>query len=290
MIRIDRHTGKRAALATATALSRQTVAMATHSVPESAIIMQQHNQSRSTHRKRSKVAKKAAHNMAKNDATTQPAAGQSTAAQVSQAPVSTLSTKLEKYRLPLSKLFVALVLLLMVFTTSLWQLSATATWAVDSIALVLLLVACLGRVWCIMYIGGQKNTSVVTAGPYSMVRNPLYVFSFVGALGIVLMTHSIVIAALLLIFFVGIYPFVVTKEEANLLGYFGEDYQAYCDRTPRFIPSLKLYSTETRVEADIKRMEKSLFDSGAFVLAFIALSAIRVAHETGFIPVLFKLP
>lgn len=213
-----------------------------------------------------------------------------TATQSSQARASALSTTLEKYRLPLSKLFVAVVLLLMVFTASRWQLSTTATWAVDSVALVLLLVACLGRVWCIMYIGGQKNTSVVTAGPYSMVRNPLYVFSFIGALGIVLMTHSIVIAALLLIFFVGIYPFVVAKEEANLLGYFGDDYQEYCNITPRFIPSLKLYSTENRVEADIKRMEKSLFDSGAFVLAFIALSAIRVAHETGFIPVLFTLP
>lgn len=228
--------------------------------------------------------------MTKQGQSNQPSTDQSNAAHASKVQASTLSTTLEKYRLPLSKLFVAVVLLLMVFTSSRWQLSATAIWAVDSIALVLLLVACLGRVWCIMYIGGQKNTSVVTAGPYSMVRNPLYVFSFIGALGIVLMTHSIVIAALLLIFFVGIYPFVVAKEEANLLGYFGDDYKAYCDRTPRFIPSFKLYSTETKVDADIKRMEKSLFDSGAFVLAFIALSAIRVAHDTGFIPVLFKLP
>ena len=141
-----------------------------------------------------------------------------------------------------------------------------------------------------MYIGGQKNTSVVTAGPYSMVRNPLYVFSFIGAIGLVLMTHSIVIAALLLVFYLGIYPFVVAKEEANLRGLFGSDYDDYCEKTPRFVPSLKLYSTESRVPADIKRMEKSLFDSGCFVLAFIALTGIRLAHETGVIPVLFHLP
>lgn len=169
-------------------------------------------------------------------------------------------------------------------------MSDTSVWVIDSIALTLLLVACLGRVWCIMYIGGHKNNSVVRAGPYSMVRNPLYVFSFIGAVGLVLMTHSIVIAAILLIFYVGIYPFVVTKEESNLHGLFGDAYQQYCDSTPRFIPSFKLYSTEFKVPADVSRMEKSLFDSGCFVLAFIALSGIRMAHESGVIPVLFKLP
>ena len=203
---------------------------------------------------------------------------------------SALSTALEKYRLPLSKVFVAVVLLLMLFTASRWNLSATSVWVIDSVSLVLLLIACLGRVWCIMYIGGQKNTSVVAAGPYSMVRNPLYVFSFVGALGIVFMTHSIVISAILLIFYVGIYPFVVAKEEANLHGLFGEAYQDYCNKTPRFVPSLKLYSTDSKVPADVGRMEKSLFDSGCFVLAFIALSGIRLAHDSGLIPVLFKLP
>lgn len=203
---------------------------------------------------------------------------------------SALSTALEKYRLPLSKAVVALILLLMIFTASRWVLSPVTTWALDSIALFLLLVACLGRVWCIMYIGGQKNNSVVSAGPYSMVRNPLYVFSFIGALGLVLMTHSITIAALLLVFYVGIYPFVVAKEEANLHSLFGEAYQDYCDNTPRFIPSFKLYSTETQVPADVKRLERSLFDSGCFVLAFIALTGIRMAHESGLIPVLFKLP
>ena len=123
-----------------------------------------------------------------------------------------------------------------------------------------------------------------------MVRNPLYCFSFIGALGLVLMTHSIVIAALLLVFFIGIYPYVVAKEEENLMGIFGEPYAEYCKRTPRFIPAFKQYSTDGQVPADVKRLEKSLFDSGAFVVAFIALTGIRLGHETGFIPVLFTLP
>jgi len=209
---------------------------------------------------------------------------------VSDVRVSALSTTLEKYRLPLSKAYVAVVLLLIVFTASRWQMSPASIWIIDSVALSLLLIACLGRIWCIMYIGGHKNNSVVSAGPYSMVRNPLYVFSFIGALGLVLMTHSIIIAALLLIFYVGIYPFVVAKEESNLHELFGESYKEYCKKTPRFIPSLKLYSTETKVPPDVSRLEKSLFDSGCFVLAFVALSGIRLAHDSGIIPILFRLP
>lgn len=203
---------------------------------------------------------------------------------------SATSTLLEKYRLPLSKLYVAVVLLLMVFTTSRWKPTAGLEWLIDSIALFLMLIACLGRVWCIMYIGGQKNSSVVTAGPYSVVRNPLYVFSFIGALGIVMMTHSIVVAALLIVFFVGIYPFVVAKEEENLHRLFGSDYERYTERTPRFIPALRQYSTKGKVQADTHRMEMSLFDSGCFVLAFIAVSGLRIGHESGIIPVLFSLP
>ncbi len=204
--------------------------------------------------------------------------------------VSVLSTFLEKHRLLISKLIVALILLLIVFAAPMWTPGSFATWTIDSIALLLLLIACLGRMWCIMYIGGKKNTSVVQSGPYSMVRNPLYVFSFLGALGIVIMTHSLVISILLLVFFIGIYPFVIAKEEDNLQGIFGEQYERYRQSTPRFIPSFKLYSTEGRVPADIPRMERALFDSSCFVLAFILLTGIRLAHQTGLIPVLLTLP
>src|SRR5882762_3924792 len=46
----------------------------------------------------------------------------------------------------------------------------------------LLIVVCiLGRTWCSLYIGGRKTRRLVMAGPYSVSRNPLYVFSVIGA-------------------------------------------------------------------------------------------------------------
>ncbi len=208
----------------------------------------------------------------------------------SMESISALSTFLEKHRLLLSKLVVGLIIVLLVFAKPIWSFGAGTLWLLDSLALLLLLIACLGRMWCTMYIGGHKNTNVVQSGPYSMVRNPLYFFSFIGALGVALLTHSIIISLLLMVFFVGIYPFVIAKEENNLLGFFGEEYEHYRTTTPRFLPAPKQYTSNNKTSADIPRMERALFDSGCFVLVFILLSGIRLGHQTGWIPTFISLP
>lgn len=38
----------------------------------------------------------------------------------------------------------------------------------------LVLTGVFGRLWSILYIGNKKNVSLVTTGPYSVTRNPLY--------------------------------------------------------------------------------------------------------------------
>ena len=45
-------------------------------------------------------------------------------------------------------------------------------------------VAIIGRLWCTLYLGGRKAAEVVTKGPYSIARNPLYVFSAIGSAGV----------------------------------------------------------------------------------------------------------
>ena len=41
-----------------------------------------------------------------------------------------------------------------------------------------------GRLWSILYIGGHKANNVITDGPYSVMRNPLYFFSTIAATGV----------------------------------------------------------------------------------------------------------
>ena len=70
---------------------------------------------------------------------------------------------------------VAIIFVALVFVASA-QDDATHEW-IEMAGIMLILVAILGRIWCTLYIGGRKCAEVVDSGPYSVIRNPLYVFS-----------------------------------------------------------------------------------------------------------------
>ena len=83
----------------------------------------------------------------------------------------------------------------------------------------------------------RSDATLVTRGPYRWVRHPFYV---TGAL---LLTAITGIAANWLIGLAGTVPFVLLairtpKEEQMLLARFGQSYQAYCERTGRFVPRI----------------------------------------------------
>jgi protein-S-isoprenylcysteine O-methyltransferase Ste14 len=82
----------------------------------------------------------------------------------------------------------------------------------------------------------KSGSHLVVTGPYSMVRNPMY-------LGIVFIGCGVVLAILhpwtLLIFlggFLFLYQSLFLKEEKTLTDAFGKEYTEYCARVPRIIP------------------------------------------------------
>jgi protein-S-isoprenylcysteine O-methyltransferase Ste14 len=93
--------------------------------------------------------------------------------------------------------------------------------------LVLIGIATVGRLWCSLYISGYKNSQLVTAGPYSMCRNPLYFFSFLGFVGIGLATETASIPLALIVAVLLVYPHVIKREEAHLRSKFGEAFTRY---------------------------------------------------------------
>ena len=67
----------------------------------------------------------------------------------------------------------------------------------EQIGIILIIACVLGRCWAILYIGGNKNRRLVTAGPYSLCRNPLYLFSIMGVVGFGFVLQSLVYAVVL---------------------------------------------------------------------------------------------
>lgn len=90
----------------------------------------------------------------------------------------------------------------------------------------------LGRAWCSLYIGGRKTKELTTYGPYSISRNPLYMFSFIGAAGAGAQSGSIIVALFFAIIAFFIFLPVILLEEKALHQVFGASYATYVQETP----------------------------------------------------------
>lgn len=99
------------------------------------------------------------------------------------------------------------------------------------------------RFWAAGYI--QKDNVIATAGPYGFVRNPLYLGSFLLAIGYVLMSGlgacnspvvSLVAWIAMIALFLLFHMAAILSEERFLCEKFGDDYSAYLRAVPRLLP------------------------------------------------------
>ena len=84
----------------------------------------------------------------------------------------------------------------------------------------------------------QKQAVLTTTGPYARTRNPLYFGSSILALGAAIAMNSWWSAALLLLYFALVYTFVMRREEIELRGHHGAEFNAYAQSVPLFFPRL----------------------------------------------------
>jgi len=144
--------------------------------------------------------------------------------------------------------------------------------------LVLLTAAAFGRIWCLVFIAGKKNDILVTDGPYSITRNPLYVFSFLGAIGFGLAVENPLLAGLLAVLFGIYYPYVVRKEEGLLASVFGATFQEYAARTPRWFPNLSLYKEPTTITVSPVKIREGILDAMWFIWASFFWEILEEFH------------
>lgn len=140
-------------------------------------------------------------------------------------------------RILASRIVAVAFLLLVLFTESMHG-RGILSGLLASAGLVLVGIATVGRLWCSLYISGHKDARLVTVGPYSVCRNPLYLFSMLGFTGLGLLTGTITLGAGMLIVFAAAYHLVVRREEAYLSARHGVTFENYRATVPRFLPKL----------------------------------------------------
>ncbi len=84
-----------------------------------------------------------------------------------------------------------------------------------------------------------KSKKLVTSGPYCLVRNPMYLGSFLMGAGFILMVWPLWVVPIFAVLFYLRFKRQVIKEEIFLTEMFGKEYEEYCVRTPRIFPRIR---------------------------------------------------
>jgi len=201
-----------------------------------------------------------------------------------------MKSRIQKYRVPLSIAFASVLLIFLLLSRSAWEKQEPIVAGVLFLAGVILVgIATLGRVWCSLYIAGHKTKHLVTEGPYSISRNPLYFLSLVGCIGVGLCSETILIPVILLIAFVLYYPGVMSREEARLREVHGEAFEQYIAATPRFFPSISRFREPESYVVNPRLYRREVFRALWFVWLVGLLEIIEQAHELGYLPSLWSI-
>jgi len=115
--------------------------------------------------------------------------------------------------------------------------------------LLLILIGVLDYVWCawnFTFVG--KGTpapfdppkELVAQGPYRYVRNPMYVFVALALIGEAIFLEAMILAILAAVVIAFLHVWVLIYEEPTLRRKFGDSYERYCKRVPRWLPRLLL--------------------------------------------------
>ena len=88
----------------------------------------------------------------------------------------------------------------------------------------------------------EKNEILTVRGPYSLIRNPMYLGRFLVIFGGILLLSNIYIILAYIILFYFYMINRVKREENRLRGIFGEPYLDYCREVNRFVPKFKIYA------------------------------------------------
>jgi protein-S-isoprenylcysteine O-methyltransferase Ste14 len=146
---------------------------------------------------------------------------------------------IRKWRVAVSRIFVILVVFFAAISQSAWEDRCPIVSTILFLTGIFLVgTASLGRLWCSLFIAGRKTKTLITTGPYSVSRNPLYFFGLIGALGVGLTTETMSVPVILLLAFTLYYPFVISHEEEKLRMRHGQEYEKYVHTVPRFFPRM----------------------------------------------------
>jgi protein-S-isoprenylcysteine O-methyltransferase Ste14 len=171
-----------------------------------------------------------------------------------------------------------------------WAPDAPVHRILASSGIIATFIAIVGRMWSILYLGGRKSTILVTDGPYSITRNPLYFFSLVGIAGVGAQTGSILVMVIFVTTGLVIFSATLGREERFLATRFGPVFQTYLATTPRLLPKPSLWRGEEEIPVKPRNVLRTLRDGCLFLIPFPLFELIKIGQGNDVLPVFIHLP
>ena len=138
------------------------------------------------------------------------------------------------------------------------------------------------RIWTVGYAGGSTRATtlgaardLVTTGPYSHVRNPLYLGNLLISFGICIIANVFWLTPILVIGYLAQYLPIIAVEETYLLESCGNVYAIYQEQVPRFFPQFHPYQSPSTHDFSLTRAFKSEKRTLTAIVIIIAVLFVR---------------
>ena len=144
------------------------------------------------------------------------------------------------------------------------------------------------RLWSNGY--AIKNDKLTTSGPYAFVRNPLYLGTFLIAIGFVIVLKSNPrllewsVGGIFLLALSFMYYRTIRAEQGMLLAKFKDAYSDYCKKVPAMVPCLVPYNKGEKWPFNLQRLinskeHKPVFWIFILLVVFYLKTRLSVEHK-----------
>lgn len=133
------------------------------------------------------------------------------------------------------------------------------------------------RLWAAGHL--RKNKQLTTTGPYSYVKNPLYIGTLLITAGYSAMAQNIyILIGGFVWFFIYYAPYKKKQENEKLVGSFGEAWTVYDKAVPDYLPRLSPYSSRgsNRWSWDVVRENSEHETALGVLIGFVVLLVLLV--------------
>jgi protein-S-isoprenylcysteine O-methyltransferase Ste14 len=138
------------------------------------------------------------------------------------------------------------------------------------------------RLWSNGY--AIKNNKLTTSGPYAFVRNPLYLGTFLIALGMVVILKTNWVGVLFILILALMYYRTIKEEQGMLLTKFGDAFRNYMQKVPAMLPTLIPYGEGEKWPFSLQRLidskeHKPVFWIIILLIFFHLKSRLFIEHK-----------